>query len=276
MSIGTFLPRGSGEPAAPHPPLDTTSSVETPERVAFQFRLAGPVRRAGAWLLDAFFRFLVVFVLVFALGASLTFFDSDGVGMGVMLIVAFVMEWGYFVLFELLMEGRSPGKKIMKLRVVREDGTSIRFSDSVLRNLLRAADILPGFYAIGVLVCGFDSRFRRLGDLAAGTVVVVEDHFSLGRNTSAPAAPSLQGLEPFPFPVSVTPDEMAALELFSTRLWSLNPARTDDLASVVAKYFAQRMGMQPPREPARFLHALYYRVLHDDPRVALGAQENNR
>ncbi|MFT5433280.1 MAG: putative RDD family membrane protein YckC, partial [Myxococcota bacterium] len=238
--------------------MDTSTSIETPEHVDFQFRLAGPTRRAAAWLLDSAIR--GVFLLMLAIGLAIMGMAGsvEDAGVGALLVVAFFLEWGYFVVCEMLMDGRTPGKKALKLRVVREDGTTIQFADSVMRNLLRAADSLPSFYAIGALVSGLDTKFRRLGDLAAGTIVIVEERSRLPVNRHRPPEPSSDELEPFPSLVMLQPDELAALELFVSRARALHPVRADDLANIVAPGFARRLGMSPPKHPARFLVMLHH------------------
>ncbi len=84
-------------------------------------------------------------------------------------IVRFILEWGYYVFFETTASGRSPGKRALSLRVVKEGGYPIGFIDSVLRNLLRGADFLPVGYVVGLFAMAGDARFRRLGDRVAGT-----------------------------------------------------------------------------------------------------------
>src|SRR6188508_2543724 len=153
-------------------PLDNTTEVETPEHVRFRYRVAGPVRRMLAYLIDLVIRGLVVLALGLVLAIALG--SPEAVG-GVLLIAAFVLEWAYYVVFETSGDGRSLGKRALSLRVVKEGGFPISFMDSVLRNLLRGADFLPFGYVIGLFVMAGDSRFRRLGDRVAGTLVVVEE-----------------------------------------------------------------------------------------------------
>lgn len=242
-----------------HTPLDTTAAIETPEHVSFHYRLAGPGRRAVAWLIDLIVRGAIMLGLLLLLGLGGLFNNFDGTSTGVLLVVAFCLEWGYFIFFDLITNGRSPGKKALNLRVVREDGTSIRFGDSVLRNLLRAADFLPMGYAVGVLVCGLDARFRRLGDLAAGTIVVAEERTRVRRHNDAPK-PTAHDLNAIPSNIPLSRAELAALELFVSRLGTLHPARELDLAQLVAPIFARRIGIATPTNATRFLILIYHRV----------------
>src|SRR5690606_13717654 len=124
------------------PALDTISLVETPEHVSFSFEVAGPVRRVIAYLIDLMVRSIVLMVLAFVaiIGEATGGSGLSGVGTGLWLTLAFAMEWGYFVLLEMLMSGQSIGKRALGLRVVTADGRPLGFGASVLRNLVRAAD----------------------------------------------------------------------------------------------------------------------------------------
>src|SRR5262245_66483512 len=117
--------------------LDTSIEVETPEQVRFSFRLAGPAQRAAAYLIDLLVRGAVLMALSIAAGIF-GFFGGDvleGAGMGLVMLAWFAVEWGYYVICERVMNGRSIGKSVLHLRVVRSDGLPIGFAESVLRNL---------------------------------------------------------------------------------------------------------------------------------------------
>lgn len=242
-------------------PLDTTAEVETPEHVRFSYQLAGPSRRALAYLIDALIRgvaFLAIGIVASIAGA----FDEEGAGgisMGLGMVLLFALEWGYFTFFELMWSGRSPGKKAMHLRVVREEGLPLSFVDSVLRNLLRAADFLPLGYAIGLVVMGRDARFRRLGDLVAGTMVVVEQRQGYAAPLSIHPPPTPQELASLPSRPPLSRDDLDAIELFLRRLGTLAPLRELELAQMVAPIYAERMGVRY-RDPTRFLALVYHRA----------------
>ena len=157
--------------------LDNTVEVETPEHLGLRFHVAGPTRRGWAYLVDLLLRLaaLMLFEMVSVLATGSRLHWSRRLASGVTLLALFVVEWGYFVLFETVGNGRTPGKRLLRLRVVREDGYPLSFADAVLRNLLRAADFLPVGYLLGLVVMSWDVRFARLGDRAAGTMVVSED-----------------------------------------------------------------------------------------------------
>jgi uncharacterized RDD family membrane protein YckC len=248
--------RSDGERSSP---LDTTTDIETPEHVRFQVRIAGPSRRALAYGIDFLVRMVVLIVLVLVAsvaGASIDFAEAS---QGVILVVAFVLEWGYYIVFESLWSGQSPGKKLMGLRTVKEGGYPVTFIDVVLRNLLRGADWLPAFNVVGLAVMAFDSRFRRLGDLVAGTMVVSEERSRIGSALRISPPPSAEELEWIPASVRLDGAELDALELFLRRVGALSSARESELAEIVAPVFARRLGLRY-RDPGRFLAVLYVRA----------------
>lgn len=241
-------------------PLDTTTEIETPEHVRFRYHVAGPAMRALAWLVDALVRALIaVAMAVVGLFAGLT---TDALGRasgGVLLVVLFLLEWGYYVFFETLWSGRTPGKRALSLRVVTEGGHPLTFADSLLRNLLRAADFLPFLYAVGLVVMGRDPRFRRLGDLAAGTLVIAEERHTVAAPLRLTPAPTAAELRSIPQRVPLAGDELDAIELFLRRVGKLSPAREDELAEMVAPVFARRLGVRY-KDATRFLGLLHHRA----------------
>lgn len=156
--------------------------IRTPENVEFGFRLAGLASRMAAAAIDyalvAFLLGVLVSGLFFAallLGVALPgvgAFASSG-AIALMYVGIFLVIFGYFLFFELLWHGQTPGKRALGIRVVKDLGQGITFPDALVRNLVRVADLLPGLYGVGVLSVLLSSRNKRLGDHAAGTVVVV-------------------------------------------------------------------------------------------------------
>jgi uncharacterized RDD family membrane protein YckC len=152
--------------------------IETPENVELQRKLAGIGTRFIAGLLDnliIFAIFLVLFLLgLFSVGAGAMFSSEAGaVVIGFLIVVMFVVYWGYFAFFEMVTNGQSPGKKSQSIRVVKDGGGAITFIDIAIRNLLRAVDFL-GMYAVAGIFMFITRKSQRLGDLAAGTVVILE------------------------------------------------------------------------------------------------------
>jgi uncharacterized RDD family membrane protein YckC len=241
--------------------LDNTTEVETPERIRFHYRAAGPARRGLAWLLDLIIRVAVVLGVLLILGivGGFGMNDLSQAMQGVWLVIIFAVEWGYYLAFETLWNGSSPGKRAFGLRVVKEGGFPIGFLDSVLRNLLRAADFLPMGYVLGLTVMAGDTRFRRLGDRVAGTMVVVEDrvHVSAPLRLHPPAATG--ELEAIPARPPLSADELEAVEQFLRR-GDLSPPRRLELAEMTAGIFARRMGLRAG-DPVRFLALVYERAV---------------
>lgn len=227
--------------------LDTTAAVHTPERVALRYRLAGPGRRAAAYAVDGMVRGAILAIVgVAALSLSVTLPGGGGLGAGALLVAVFFLEWGYGAVLEWVMAGRTPGKLLLSLRVVRDDGSPGRFGDFALRNLLRAADFLPGFFAVGLVSMWLDPRFRRLGDLVAGTVVVVEDRERmLGRVAIDPPV-SEEERQALPVRVDLTLEELRVIEQFLRRLGRLSPERAEELAGLYAPALAARTGIDAP------------------------------
>ncbi len=213
--------------------LDTLILVETPEGIELGLRLAGPLPRMLAWLIDAVIRF----ALLYALALGLLLLGAFGVGM--LFLAVFLVEWLYPVAFELLMEGQTIGKRALGLRVLCDDATPVTLSASVLRNLLRAVDFMPVFYGLGVAVMLSNRSFQRLGDLAAGTLVVYVDQPQRSEKlTSAP---------PLSPPVALTAEEQQALIAFAERLPELSSERAQELASLAIPLGAEGKAPTPER-----------------------------
>jgi uncharacterized RDD family membrane protein YckC len=154
-------------------------NIDTPELVAIELPLAGIGSRFIAVLVDtlilgAVFLFLGVFAafLLPALGA----FGEKAAewGVGAFVLIFFLVFWGYFALFEAFQSGRTPGKRVAKIRVIHQSGRGVSFVESLGRNLVRIVDYLPGFYGVGILAIFLSRRHQRLGDMVAGTLVVRE------------------------------------------------------------------------------------------------------
>jgi uncharacterized RDD family membrane protein YckC len=170
---------------------EETLIIETPERVPLAFALASIGNRFLAVAIDHFIQYLSIFTIAWA------FINFTGVGdptmsdslsqffgempkwtIAILIIVLFLIFAGYFIVFEWLWNGQTPGKRLLKLRVIREDGRPITLWEAIARNLLRIFDAVPGFvlpvYSIGIISIFLSSRDQRVGDMFAGTVVVRE------------------------------------------------------------------------------------------------------
>ena len=147
-----------------------TLDIRLPEGVTFSLPLAGPATRFLAWLLDLALTLALILALSAALRPLLALVPGLGTGVSVLLLFAVPIFYG--ILFEGFWRGQTPGKRVLRLRVMDAGGLRLDFRQVVIRNLLRAVDILPQFYLVGGAACVFSRRAQRLGDLAADTVVV--------------------------------------------------------------------------------------------------------
>lgn len=222
--------------------LDTLYRVETPEGVALALRPAGPVARGLAFIIDLLIRMTLIGVLGSMLSAV------KGVGEAFWLIGFFLLEWFYPVAFELSPTAATPGKMAVGLRVVMDDGLPVTASASLLRNLLRAADFLPFMYGLGLLSMLLRRDFKRLGDLAASTLVVYEAQRS--RAAEWPAAAVCVPGVPLGF------DQQRALLHLAGRAGRLTPQRADELSALaepLVKPLPLDAGQALPASPAQRL-----------------------
>jgi uncharacterized RDD family membrane protein YckC len=239
--------------------VDTVVQIEIPEDVRLRFRLAGPGTRGLAYLVDLVFRAGIFWGTVVAVAAAFPLTQLAGISWGILLMVLFTLEWGYGWFFEALWNGQTPGKRLLGIRVVREDGHPVGFYDALVRNLLRAADILPLFYAVGLVTMAITGRLQRLGDLLAGTMVVHERRERLRRETV-----DLEGA------TRLAPDELASawrpaertldlIHAFALRRDQLEPARAREIARLLAEPLARRLSYRGEdlRRPDLFLLRLY-------------------
>src|SRR6185503_16707656 len=174
--------------------------ISTPDHVSLEFELAGPGSRFSAYVIDFIFSVLLIIAIIFVayLGGGLLALRALARASGgnltvswlwaAVVLVIFLINWGYYVFFEGLGRGSTPGKKRVGIRVIRQDGLPIGLREAALRNLVRAADMLPPpSYILGGLVMHFDPLGRRLGDMVAGTYVVVENFDLAARGASGAA-----------------------------------------------------------------------------------------
>jgi len=165
--------------------LESAHEVRTPEYVEFEFPIAGLMSRLLAWLID-----VVVSTAVAAgitLGIWLAGFLLPGLALALTFVVWFLANWGYFLVCEYRMAGQTLGKKALGLRAIQESGVRLGFYHAALRNLIRAVDHLPALYLVGGSLALFSSKSRRLGDLAAGTLVVRDRRRALPSGIVPPA-----------------------------------------------------------------------------------------
>ncbi|MCA1656892.1 MAG: RDD family protein [Actinobacteria bacterium] len=226
-------------------------SVATPEGVTLEVSLAGVGSRFVAALLDQLIRLAVLGALFLGLALLRPVAEvSWGGVVAVLLVAVFVVQFGYDVAFETLASGRTPGKRWTGLRVVKMGGAPVGFLSSALRNLLRLVDYLPGFYLVGILAVLFTKNNQRLGDLAAGTIVVRERRRPASPLPPAhsPAAPGPSTADSGLWDVSaITSEEVATVRRFLDRRTSLAPDARQRLALDMATRLGPKV-VGPPRE----------------------------
>jgi uncharacterized RDD family membrane protein YckC len=254
-------------------PLDTDVAIETPEHIVFRHRVAGPARRLFAYLVDLLvcygvFALVAVVALIASVGAGQlldTAKDGFGAGAGFLLVVLFAIQWVYFAALE-GWRGTTPGKAAMGLRVVTTSGRPIELRAAALRNVLRAADALPLTYSAGVLsIAGLASmsatrRFQRLGDVVAGTMVVVAERARATAPIVLAPPPTAEELARLPAQVHLDADERQAIEMFLRRRDRLGRARENELAAMMAPLLRARFAGLEGTDPARALALLYDRA----------------
>ena len=201
--------------------LDTRYRVEIPGGIHLETQVVGPVARCYAFLIDLIIRGIILMLLTLAS----VFLGFSGIGGGFFLIFLFIIEWLYPVLFEVLARGQTPGKKLLGITVVNDDLSPVTLGTSLVRNLLRTVDFLPFFYLVGLVTMLCNRRFQRLGDIAAGTLVV---------STPRPVkAASVSDIEPLAPPSALLRNEQISIVHFLQRSSQLSPPRQQELAAIL-------------------------------------------
>ncbi len=220
-------------------------AVETPEQVQLHLEVAGVGTRSMAFLIDYAVVFLTLVTLL--LGAQFATqqnivdweWQANQFLLPLVIITLFLLFWGYFLIFEWLWNGQTPGKRVMHIRVVKDGGYPISFFDSVVRNLLRVVDCyLPPFlFSIGIICMFVHPRHKRIGDIAARTVVVVERplHFVAASPLSRSASlhPAIESLE-------LSIEELDVIESYLKRRGELDPASAVTLRGEIVAYLGAR------------------------------------
>ena len=238
-------------------------TIATPEGVDVDLTLAGIGSRFIASLVDTLIKLAAWFGFgFFLLGGSTLLGGGDvgAVGAAIFYVVTFLIWFGYDVLFETLASGRTPGKRWTGLRVVRMGGRPVGFVASAIRNIVRLADFLPSLYLVGMATIVATKMNQRLGDLAAGTVVVRERPVVV-----TPAGPGPGAAQPAPlvpptletWDVSaITADDLATIRRFLERRAELTPQARWHLAQQLAGRLQPKVVGAPSLPPETFLEYL--------------------
>ncbi len=258
-------------------------NIATPEQVELEFAVAGLGSRFVAVLIDHLIQIGGLLLLLFVTAYAMTSLE-DHVGrplgnwtVAVFIGFNFLIVWGYFALFETYWRGQTPGKHVMKLRVIKDSGRQITLFEAMARNLLRVIDYLPALYLVGVISMISTKRNQRLGDLAAGTIVIherrEEQPLLLERGTSIMPAQSLPAYDPFASSAAahsaaglpadavarLSADDLLLIESFFARALDLSLATRAGIAARIAGQMAAKMSVAVPEgNPERFLEAIAY------------------
>jgi uncharacterized RDD family membrane protein YckC len=217
--------------------LEDTITIATPEGVELELTLAGAGSRFVSALADLTIQFGVLIAAAFALGSL------GNAGAALFALASFAVVMAYDICFEVLASGRTPGKRINHLRVVRSGGEPVGFVTSAIRNAVRVVDFLPFAYVVGAVTILATRNNQRLGDLAAGTLVVRERRAATISGSVAAAAPA-------PVAVSwdtsaVTADETAAVRRFLERRWEIDLSARRELARTFASRLRPKVAGAP-------------------------------
>jgi uncharacterized RDD family membrane protein YckC len=233
--------------------------LETPESLELHLRLAGPGPRMAALLIDAVLQGLALVITTLILFGGFAGSERFGnITLAFSFVVFFLIQWGYYSLFEVVSRGRSPGKRIVGVRVVRSDGQPLDPATIVIRNFLRVVDSFPFFYLLGGLVATIDRRQRRIGDMAAGTLVVHE--LSIPRK---PPVARIESKRPRVAAVAFSGARLTERELYSIRRFLTGYEKLpEDRQVVLATKFASRVAGRVQSQshiddPIAFLEGVY-------------------
>ena len=243
-------------------------SIETPEQIKIHYSIAGIGSRFYAALIDVAVLTPIVFIGAYVTVRAILDLDERlGNWLAAIAGVAtFAFQWGYYIVFEITTNGQSLGKRALGLRVIKVHGYPISFSDSVIRNLVRIVDFLPFFYGAGLLAMLLNENWQRLGDLAAGTLVVKEDtkvspnpmRIPTIRKSTFVYADWIQ-LE------QLTDTELVSIREYLSRRGTLPRLRRIQLVRTIGTPIARKMGGSKPIDYELFLEELY--ALKTNPRV---------
>jgi uncharacterized RDD family membrane protein YckC len=259
-------------------PIGDQLNIDTPELVAIELPLAGIGSRFIAILVDYLiwgFVFLILGIVAAIIIPALHFFGgvSANWAIGIFVLIVFLLQWGYFALFEAFGNGRTPGKRIARIRVIHQSGRGINFVEALARNLVRFVDYFPGFYAVGVVAIFLSRRNQRLGDMVAGTLVVRDrdvdsPHWgeSASRTLTAPTLiaespippPHLRVMLPAPALAKLSASDLEVLEGFFARRLDMDLATRAALAGRIASALCAKSGLSIPQDTSveTFLEAV--------------------
>lgn len=245
--------------------LDTSIEIITPENVSFRYHVAGPFRRLPAYLIDCVLQIVIWVASSLLLAFVFSMVSLPSLGFGVSLAFLFFLSWFYGGLFETYWNGQTPGKRLMSIRVISTDGQPINGLQAVLRNFLRAIDAQPFFlFQVGLFSSMMNDRFQRLGDLASGTMVIVEER-EWFRGIIRIDEPEVARLaQRIPPSFQATPSLAKALAAYVQRRMAFPVMRRIEVARHLAEPLTRRFGLPEGINPDHLLCAVYQRAFITD------------
>jgi uncharacterized RDD family membrane protein YckC len=234
--------------------------IDTPEQISLELPLAGIGSRFLALTIDSLIQIGVVIVLIIAgvvismsyteLSGAADKFFSQTVGAIVTIVVPFCLYWGYFAFFEILWQGRTPGKRVAGIRVIHQTGRPMTAIECIGRNLMRALDIQPGIYAVGLICMMCNKQNRRVGDYVAGTIVVHDkalDSVSPTWGDKRVGDKRFEGAVPSELR-KLTPDELVLVETYLNRRYDLEATVRALTAQRIVAMITEKLGIPKPPE----------------------------
>lgn len=254
--------------------IDSTVEIVTPENIAFHYQVAGPFRRLPAFVLDLLIRsgIFTLFMIILGFAGALT--NLSGIMGAGMMIVWFLLDWFYGGIFETWMNGQTPGKWVLGIRVLSVDGQPINGIQAIMRNILRTLDMMPvGTCMLGLVAMTLNQRFQRIGDIVCGTNVVVEERkwlTGVAKMDDARVA-QLANYIPADYRVSRTLAKTLAAYVDRRRFFSI--PRRREVSRHLAEPLLVQFGFPLDTSYDLLLCALYYRSFvadrSDDERIAM-------
>jgi uncharacterized RDD family membrane protein YckC len=234
--------------------------VRTPEAIAFYYELAGLGSRFLALLIDSIIQAVAMIVVVLVVGSVVTRTRSTAIAMhlggksyeslvlAILITLLFVIFYGYFVVFERVWNGQTVGKRLLGIRVVRDGGYPVELMDSIIRNLIRILEFSLGFYFMSVISMLLSSENKRLGDYAAGTIVVRDRSMEIA-DTKAWLRSESDARRPASAAAKLDPKELAVVDLYVSRKTSLDPQAARATAAKIAAMLRTKVGPDLARLP---------------------------
>jgi len=240
--------------------------IDTPEQIALELPLAGIGSRFLALTVDTLLQ-VVALIAVLIVGAIIAAgttaadrpeadgFFSQTIGALVLVLLPFCLYWGYFAFFEILWQGRTPGKRVAGIRVIHQSGRPMNAIECIGRNLMRGVDIIPGMYAVGLICMMCNKQSKRLGDFLAGTIVVHDKAIQ----TAAPTwGTRTEGGTVRPELGKLSPDDLVLIETYLHRRYEIDQFVRRTSALRIVHMVLQKTGLPKPADQSddEFLEAI--------------------